>query len=590
MNRIIKFVRFYNDLPGSRSLYQSGTQLASKAGLLPKDGPTLSDFMNPPSSFQHELNKTSANMRSTSNGMRYFIETYGCQMNVNDSDIVHQVLQEEGFRTAGSAEDADVVLLNTCAIRENAESKIWQRLGYFKNLKVQRRAKMGHYGTGPVVSVLGCMAERLKQKLLDSDKLVDIVVGPDAYRDLPRLIEIVKPVESKEKNDIPTAMNVQLSLEETYADIIPIRTAGDKSVFLSIMRGCNNMCSFCVVPYTRGRERSRDMSSIINEVRYLRDIGTKEITLLGQNVNSYADFQDLRPKVDSSKNYFEKEYAKGFVSVYKPMREGSKRFSDLLHEVASIDPEIRLRFTSPHPKDFSKDVIEAIKSHDNICKQLHMPAQSGSSTVLERMKRGYTRKAYDELVREIRDEIPGVALSTDMIAGFCLESESEHLESVDLMRSIKFDLAFLFAYSRRDKTHAARHYDDNVPENIKLRRLQELIHEYRQGLEEIAIEEIGRRHIVLVEGSSKRGNGQLTGRTDSFKRVVFDDEKVLESYKNDCSPSTCNYVSLKPGDYAAVEIIQGGKGATLHAKALAKTTIREFVALHQTTIPLNKYL
>lgn len=592
MNKVVKSLRLHRDSQEFRLLFQS-IHSASKSGLvLPDDELTLSDFMRPRSSAQSNIlsDETMKDKRALSKGKRYFIETYGCQMNVNDSDIVHTVLQGEGFSIAKSAEEADIVLLNTCAIRENAESKIWQRLGYFKNVKIERRAKEGHYGTGPVISVLGCMAERLKQKLLDSDKLVDIVAGPDAYRDLPRLIDAVSPVKSKEKGDMSTAMNVQLSFEETYADIIPIRTAGHKSVFLSIMRGCNNMCSFCVVPYTRGRERSRPMSSILDEVRYLRDVGTKEITLLGQNVNSYADFQEFKPKINASKNYFEDEYAKGFVSVYKPIRDGSKRFADLLHEVASIDPEIRVRFTSPHPKEFSKDVIEAIKSHDNICKQLHMPAQSGSSGVLERMKRGYTRKAYNNLVETIRSEIPGVALSSDMIAGFCSESEAEHLESVDLMRSIKFDLAFLFAYSLRDRTHAARHYDDNIPENVKLRRLQDLIYEYRQGLEEIAAKEVGRRHIVLVEGHSKRSSSQLTGRTDSFKRVVFDNEKVLESYGAYGTQSLSKYISLKPGDYAAVEIIPGGTGATLHAKALGKTTIKDFVAIHRTTIPLDKYL
>lgn len=586
MNWIFQSLRSRHDLRLSRFLYQSSTQLASSSGVaLPEDGLTLADFMT--SSLTRESQNST--LQANSNNKKYFIETYGCQMNVNDSDIVHTVLQEKGYCPSDNAEEANVVLLNTCAIRENAEAKIWQRLGYFKNLKIERRAKLGHYGSGPVVSVLGCMAERLKQKLLDSDKLVDIVAGPDAYRDLPRLIDVVSPMETKDRHGMATAMNVQLSLEETYADIIPIRDAGHKSVFLSIMRGCNNMCSFCVVPYTRGRERSRPMSSILDEVKYLRDIGTKEITLLGQNVNSYADFQMSKPQKDTSKNYFDQEYAKGFVSVYKPMREGSKRFADLLHNVASIDPEIRFRFTSPHPKDFSDEVIKVIQSHDNICKQLHMPAQSGSSSVLARMKRGYTRAAYNDLVAEIRSKIPGVALSTDMIAGFCGETELEHMESVDLMRSIKFDLAFLFAYSMRGKTHASKHYDDNVPEKVKIQRLQELIHEYRKGLEEMALQEIGRRHIVLVEGPSKRSNSQLTGRTDSFKRVVFDDKNVFDSYKGYNSPDAAARVPIRPGDYVAIEIIPGGKGATLHAKALARTTIKEFISLHQTTIPLNKY-
>lgn len=590
MKRIVESLRPLQCLKRCRSPFQSSAHAASKTGMLiPEDNMTLFDFMSSPLNGGVKEKEVLSHQTYESNDRRYFIETYGCQMNVNDSDIVHTVLQDKGFRMADSAEEADVVLLNTCAIRENAEAKIWQRLGYFKNLKVERRAKVGHYGRGPIVSVLGCMAERLKQKLLDADKLVDIVAGPDAYRDLPRLIEIVSPLESKVKRDLPTAMNVQLSLEETYADIIPVRNADSKSVFLSIMRGCNNMCSFCVVPYTRGRERSRPLSSILDEVKYLRDTGTKEITLLGQNVNSYADFQEEKPSLDDSKDYFKDEYARGFVSVYKPNREGSRRFADLLHDVASIDPEIRFRFTSPHPKDFSNDVIDAIKSHDNICKQLHMPAQSGSSSVLARMKRGYTRESYDELVATIRSQIPGVALSTDMITGFCGESDLEHSESVDLMQTTKFDLAFLFAYSIRDKTHAARHYEDDVPQNIKIKRLQDLIFEYRKGLQELALEEVGRRHIVLVEGVSKRCDKQLTGRTDSFKRVVFDNIKVSESYKNDNDQFMKNQVSLKPGDYAAVEIISGGKGATLHARALARTTIGEFVAFHQSTIPLTKY-
>ena len=567
--------RFYS------STCAASVQVGSKR--LPDDGLHLADFIG--SKQNQETYKGTKNDINNENGRKYFIETYGCQMNVNDSEVVDTILQQGGYSAANTVDEADVVLLNTCAIRENAESKIWQRLGYFKNLKRSRMTR-SHPQNTPVIGVLGCMAERLKQRLLESDKLVDMVVGPDAYRDLPRLINVVAPLEKSGERQ--TAMNVQLSLEETYADIIPVRDAGNKSVFLSIMRGCNNMCSFCVVPFTRGRERSRPMASIIDEVKYLRDAGTKEITLLGQNVNSYSDFQNSEgmKSADKSKNYFEENYARGFVSVYKPIRDGSKSFADLLHEVASIEPEMRIRFTSPHPKEFSNDVLDAIKSHDNICKQLHMPAQSGSSTVLERMKRGYSRQAYDALVHHIRSEIPGVALSTDMIAGFCGESEEDHLMSVDLMRSVKYDSAFLFAYSIRDKTHAARHYQDDVQEEVKVRRLQELIREYRSGLKDIAKSEIGRRHIVLVEGKSKKSEMQLTGRTDTFKRVIFDDKKVPSIYQLNNNDDK-DFVRLNTGDYVAVEIIPGGKGATLHAKALGRTTIKEFFNIHKTTLPLN---
>ncbi|KAI8112312.1 hypothetical protein M9434_003635 [Picochlorum sp. BPE23] len=550
--------------------------------VLPNDGLELSDFFKSQAGHEREQCRPSDGDQT---GRNYFIETYGCQMNVNDSEVVGKLLQDKGYSVAPSAEEADVVLLNTCAIRENAESKIWQRLGYFKNLKLAKKQKRAsHVKKDQIVGVLGCMAERLKHKLLESDKLVDMVVGPDAYRDLPRLIDIVSPqTEGSYQNK---AMNVQLSADETYADVIPVRQGGTNSVFLSIMRGCNNMCSFCVVPFTRGRERSRPMKSILEEVRYLSDNGVKEVTLLGQNVNSYADFSEQEKmivKPDPSKDYFGENYAKGFTTVYKPLREGAINFAELLSEVASVDPEMRIRFTSPHPKDFSDDVISAIKSHDNICKQLHMPAQSGSTNVLKRMNRGYSREAYDDLVAHIRSQIPGVALSTDMIAGFCGETEEDHQASVDLMRSIKYDLGFLFAYSRRDKTHAAKKYIDDVPEDVKKQRLQELIFAYRQGLSDLAADEVGRRHIVLVEGPARKSENQLTGRTDTFKRVVFSDIKVPSSYLN----GSAEPVSLEAGDYVAVQIVGGGTGATLKGTPLGRTTIQEFTALHGTTVPLT---
>jgi MiaB/RimO family radical SAM methylthiotransferase len=541
-----------------------------KAVGLPEDGLTLTDFLRqagPPTS----ASTSTSGLASGSVAPSYFLETYGCQMNVNDTDIVKTILEAHGYVRAASAEETDVLLLNTCAIRENAESKIWQRLGYFKNF-IREQPKGGR--RGPVVGVLGCMAERLKEKLLE-DKMASLVVGPDAYRDLPRLIDVVRPLSGAAS--VEQAMNVNLSIDETYGDITPVREASDTSVFVSIMRGCNQNCSYCIVPRTRGRERSRAMSSILDEVKYLADVGTKEIWLLGQNVNSYSYFGgSKRPtKADASRDYFAEEYAKGFSSVYKPLRDGSKRFADLLHAVAEVSPEVRIRFTSPHPKDFSDEVIQAIKSHDNICKQIHMPAQHGDSNVLKRMNRGYTREAYDDLVAHIRSSIPGIALSTDMIAGFCGESEEEHKASVDLLRTTQFDNAFLFAYSLRDKTPAARQLVDDVPEAIKKRRLQDLIHEYRNGLQRASAAEIGKRHIVLVEGPSRKNpETQLTGRTDTFKRVVFPNIFVPASLEKSCHPSAL--VGLHAGDYVAVEIQFAGGGATLVGKPIARTTITEY--------------
>ena len=377
-------------------------------------------------------------------------------------------------------------------------------------------------------------------------------------------------------------MNVQLSLEETYADITPVREASDTSVFVSIMRGCNQNCSYCIVPRTRGRERSRPASSIVDEVKYLADVGTKEIWLLGQNVNSYAFFEDesdRQTRADASRDYFGDFYAKGFRSVYKPLRDGAVSFADLLHQVAEVSPEVRIRFTSPHPKDFSDDVIQAIKAHDNICNQIHMPAQHGDSGVLERMNRGYTREAYDELVARIRQTIPGVAISTDMIAGFCGETEAEHEASVDLLRKTQFENAFLFAYSLRDKTPAARHMSDDVPGQTKKRRLQELIEVYREGLQRASVAEIGKTHVVLVEGASRKSSAvrpELTGRTDTFKRVVFPDVPVPASFESQ-NQNDQPLVGLKAGDYAAVSIEDAGGGATLVGRPIARTTMKEYV-------------
>ena len=567
-----------------RACARSYSTLKASGSLIPDDGLSLGDFVVRPQNADPETRaSTPASTaqrtgKASSLGLSYFIETYGCQMNHNDTDIVSTVLDRSGYVKAPTADESDVLLLNTCAIRENAESKIWQRLGYLRNA---RRDRPRGGPRGPIVGVLGCMAERLKEKLLEGN-MASLVVGPDAYRDLPRLIDVVRPA-SDGHGKIEQAMNVQLSVDETYGDITPVRAASDISVFVSIMRGCNQNCSYCIVPRTRGRERSRAVSSILDEVRYLADVGTKEIWLLGQNVNSYSYFEEgsSRPtRADPSRNYFADFYARGFESVYKPLRDGSQRFADLLHAVAEAAPEVRIRFTSPHPKDFSDDVIEAIKAHDNICKQIHMPAQHGDSCTLERMNRGYTREAYDDLVAHIRSSIPGIALSTDMIAGFCGETEEEHQASVDLLRRTRFENAFLFAYSLRDKTPASRHLVDNMPEVTKKRRLQELISTYREGLQHASAAEIGSTHLVLVDGPSRKSSEarpELTGRTDTFKRVVFPDTALPASL----DAAARQLVPLRAGDYVAVTITSAGGGATLVARPIARTTMKEYEDIYK---------
>ena len=485
-------------------------------------------------------------------------------MNSNDSEVVLSVLRDAGYSQAVCAEEAAVILLNTCAIREKAEERVWQRLRALQHL---RRRGAAH--AKPVIGVLGCMAERLKEKLLETDGLAELVAGPDAYRDLPRLIEVVRAGGGG-------AMNVQLSADETYADILPVRSNG-KAAYLSIMRGCNNMCAFCIVPFTRGRERSRPEASILAEVRLLSEQGVKEVTLLGQNVNSYADFSQAaqeaeRPAAAAAPFAV---YASGFRSVYVPRREGALRFSELLERVASVDPEMRIRFTSPHPKDFPDDLLSVIGERPNLCKQLHLPAQSGSSSVLERMRRGYDREAYLALALRARELLPGVSLSSDFISGFCGETEEEHADTLSLLREVRYEQAFMFAYSRREKTAAARHLADDVPPAIKQRRLAEVIDTFRAGAAERAAADVGRLHCVLVEGPSRRSDVQLVGRTDTNKRVILDDVTVPASWQPGSKAAAL--VRLKPGDYVAVRITASTM-ASLAGMPLGRTTLREFYA------------
>ena len=406
-----------------------------------------------------------------------YIETYGCQMNVNDTEVIFAILREAGYERTEKMEEAGLIMANTCSIRDNAEQRIWGRLDVFNQQKKAR--------PGVLVGIVGCMAERLKDKLLDNGK-VDLVVGPDAYRSLPRLLEAITP-------DKPQ-IDVLLSRDETYADITPVRTDRTGiSAFISIMRGCNNVCSYCVVPYTRGAERSRDAHSIIREACDVYSRGYKEVTLLGQNVDSY-----LWKSSDETVN-----------------------FARLLERVAAIAPDLRVRFATSHPKDISDEVIETMAAHPNICRHIHLPVQSGSSRMLEKMRRKYDREWYLERVAKIRSLIPDCGLTTDVIAGFCSETEEDHRETLSLMEEVGFDWAFMFAYSERPGTLAQRNYPDDVPADVKNRRLNEIIElQNRKSLERYRAQ-IGKEVEVLVEGPSKRDPAQLCGRASNNMMCVF---------------------------------------------------------------------
>lgn len=410
-----------------------------------------------------------------------YLETYGCQMNVSDSEIVASILREGGYGLTREPESADVVLLNTCAIRENAEQKVRNRLEVFRARKRKQAPDLK-------IGILGCMAERLREKLLEEERLVDLVVGPDAYRDLPRLLTAAS--ESGQ-----SAVNVQLSREETYADVSPVRyDTNGISAFVSIMRGCDNMCSFCVVPFTRGRERSRPVASILRECSELVEAGYREVTVLGQNVNSYRD----------------------------GVNGTSVSFAELLSRIADLSPDLRIRYSTSHPKDCSDELLHVHREKANVCNFIHLPVQHGSTDTLARMRRTYTRDQYLDLVVRARTILPDVSLSTDIIAGFCDETEAEHEETLSLMREVRYDHAFMFMYSERPGTYAQRKYDDNVPEDVKKRRLSEII-ELQKGISlESNLRDVGTTRRILVEGSSRRSDEQLCGRTDSNKMVVFD--------------------------------------------------------------------
>lgn len=429
---------------------------------------------------------------------KFYIESYGCQMNFSDSEIIASILNGQGYGTTRNAEEADLIFLNTCSIREKAEQTVRKRLTEFKKSKLQK--------PGMLIGVLGCMAERLKTKLLEEEKLVDIVVGPDAYRSLPQLIE--------EAETGTKAVNVLLSREETYADISPVRlNSNGITAFVSIMRGCNNMCSFCVVPFTRGRERSRDDASIVQECKELFQQGYREVTLLGQNVDSYY-------WVD-------------------PISNHAVDFAMLLEKIALIDPLLRVRFSTSHPKDITDKVLHTMKKYDNICKYIHLPLQSGSTRVLQLMNRTYTREWYKAKVNRIKEIMPDCAISSDIIAGFCTEEEQDHLDTMEIMEHAAYEFSYMFIYSERPGTLAAKRYKDDVPNEIKKRRLEEIVSLQNRLSLESNQRDVGKIYQVLIEGNSKKSDTQWMGRNSQNKVIVFDKQERSEQ---------------KPGDYVTVSV------------------------------------
>jgi tRNA-2-methylthio-N6-dimethylallyladenosine synthase len=418
---------------------------------------------------------------------KLYIESYGCQMNFSDSEVVASIMSENGFSTTRDVDEADVVLINTCSIRDNAEKRVRKRLTEFKKKKADNPEM--------VVGILGCMAERLKKSLLEQEKLVDLVAGPDAYRDLPNLIDEVGTGQK--------AVNVLLSRDETYADISPVRLdKGGISSFVTIMRGCDNMCSFCVVPFTRGRERSRDPETIVQECQDLFSKGYREVTLLGQNVDSFRWNITNKGEIKN----------KDLPTV---------NFAQLLIMVAEVSPELRVRFSTSHPKDMTDDVLHAMASFENICNYIHLPVQAGHSEVLKRMNRGYTREWYLERIEAIHRIIPDCAISTDIISGFCAETDEEHEDTLSLMDIVAFDFAYMFKYSERPKTLAERKFEDDVPEAVKSKRLTEIIEKQLGYSLASNKKRVGKTEKVLIEGLSKRSEEHMSGRTGRNSMVVF---------------------------------------------------------------------
>jgi tRNA-2-methylthio-N6-dimethylallyladenosine synthase len=434
---------------------------------------------------------------------KVYVETYGCQMNVNDSEVVMAILKQNGYEYTEKMEHASLILVNTCSIRENAEQRIRGRLDVFRLQKKKNPSLL--------IGIIGCMAERLKEKLLEEEKMVDLIVGPDAYRDLPKLIHLAGTGQK--------AINVLLSREETYADINPVRyDSNEISAFVSIMRGCNNLCAYCIVPYTRGGERSRDPYTIVKEIRDIFEMGYREVTLLGQNVDSYI-WKDT-----STGNNFE--------------------FAKLLELVAQINPLLRVRFSTSHPKDLTDNVLYTMVKYPNICKSIHLPVQSGSSRILELMKRGYTREWYLGRIEAIHRIVPDCTITTDIIAGFCSETDEDHKQTISLMNEVKYDFAFMFKYSERPKTYAQRKYKDDIPDEIKQKRLQEIVNLQNKISAESKKQDVGKIVEVLIEGVSKKSSAQLVGRSSQNKVVVFPGE----------NHSKGQYVNVKIKDYTSATL------------------------------------
>lgn len=476
--------------------------------MLYNDNPTILDLKHGEKNMDEEKQGEAFFLKSDSKFKKHFyIESYGCQMNFSDSEIVASILQAEGYGATRNMELADLILINTCSIREKAELTVRKRLRVFDIVKKQN--------PGILVGVLGCMAERLKKKFLEEEKLVDMVVGPDAYRDLPTLIATAE--------DGDKGVNVLLSREETYADISPVRLQSNGvTAFISIMRGCDNMCSFCVVPFTRGRERSRDSFSVVAEAQELFDKGFREVTLLGQNVDSYK--------------------------WENPENNAVVNFAQLLEMTAKINPDLRIRFSTSHPKDITDDVLFTMKKYDNICKYIHLPVQAGNSRVLELMNRTYSREWYIDKVNRIYEIMPDCAISSDMIAGFCTETEEEHRETLTIMEHSQYSMSYMFYYSERPGTLAARKYEDDVPLEIKKRRLTEIIRLQNQISYNHNQKDLGKTFKVLIEGDSKRSDLDFKGRNTQNKMVIF-------PKKGD----------LKPGEYCNVKI-SSATSATLTGK------------------------
>uniref|UniRef100_A0A8D0HJL4 Mitochondrial tRNA methylthiotransferase CDK5RAP1 n=1 Tax=Sphenodon punctatus TaxID=8508 RepID=A0A8D0HJL4_SPHPU len=505
-------------------------------------GPTLRDFLRDAGpahgAFHHpaEAEEDPAPYLGTSTlaegNRKVYLETYGCQMNVSDTEIAWSILQRSGYLRTRRLEDVRYfpILPETQGGREKAEQTVWKRLRHLTALKSKRLPSQAPLRIG----VLGCMAERLKEEILHRERLVDIVAGPDAYRDLPRLLAVAESGQQ--------AANILLSLDETYADILPVHGGVSAiSAFVSIQRGCDNMCSYCIVPFTRGRERSRPVASILREVQMLSDQGVREVTLLGQNVNSYRDTSEAQFSSAAPPTCL----SSGFSTVYKAKR-GGLRFAHLLERVSEIDPEMRIRFTSPHPKDFPDEVLRLIRERPNICRQLHLPVQSGSTL----------RAPW------------GVSLSSDFIAGFCGETEEDHQQTVSLLREVRYSAGFLFAYSMRQKTRAFHRLEDDVPAEVKQQRLAELIAVFREEAAQVNAAALGSTQLVLVEGPSKRSDSELCGRSDGNIKVIFPNVEIEDG----TNPGT--RVRAQLGDYVSVKIISANS-QTLKGVPLGRTTLRE---------------